>query len=178
MLTAKELSKFLNDTYISNSGFDENNSNDSLHIVKRDECKNIFNNVRMGNRNKLVFGHLNINSFRNKFEFLSEQVKGNIDIITISEIKVDDSFPIGNFLGVMLFVREDIASNLLAIENKPIEGLYVESNLRIDKWLINCSYNPHKNTISTHIDQLSKSLDLFSANYEKVILLVDFNFEV
>ena len=109
---------------------------------------------------------------------MSEQVKGNIDIITISEIKVDDSFPIGNFLGVMLFVRKDIASNLLAIENKPIEGLYVESNLRIDKWLINCSYNPHKNTISTHIDQLSKSLDLFSANYEKVILLVDFNFEV
>ena len=40
------------------------------------------------------------------------------------------------------------------------------------------AYNPHKNTISTHIDQLSKSLDLFSANYEKVILLVDFNFEV
>ena len=69
----------------SNSGFDENNSNDSLQIVKRDECKNIFNKVRMGNRNKLVFGHLNINSIRNKSEFLSEQVKGNIDIITISD---------------------------------------------------------------------------------------------
>ena len=40
------------------------------------------------------------------------------------------------------------------------------------------SYNPHKNTLSTNIDQLSKSLDLFSANYEKIILLVDFNVEV
>ena len=78
----------------------------------------------------------------------------------------------------MLFVRKDIASILLAIENKPIEGLYVELNLRIDKWLINCSYNPHKNTLSTNIDQLSKPLDLFSANYEKMILLVDFNVEV
>ena len=70
--------------------------------------------------------------------------------------------------GIMLLVRENIASNLLAIECKAIEGLYVELNLRNVKWLINCSYNPHKNTISTHIDKLSESLDLFSADYEKV----------
>ena len=30
---------------------------------------------------------------------------------------------------IMLFVREDIPSNLLAIENKPIKNLYVELNL-------------------------------------------------
>ena len=94
----------------------------------------------MDKRNKLVFGHLNINSIRNKFELLSEQVKGNIDILITSETKVDDSFPIGNFLingfttpyrsdrdgkggGITVFVREDIRSNLLATENKPIEGL-------------------------------------------------------
>ena len=77
--------------------------------------------------------------------------------------------------GIMLFVREDIPSNLLTIENKPIEGLQVELNLRNGKWLINCSHNPHKNTISTHIDKLSKSLDLCSADYEKMILLGDFN---
>ena len=35
----------------------------------------------------------------------------------------------------MLFVREDIPSDLLAIENEPLEGLYVELNLRNDKWL-------------------------------------------
>ena len=93
----------------------------------------------------------------------------------ISETKVDDSFPIENFLidgfstlyrsdrdckgGVtMLFVREDIPSNILAIENKPTEGLYVG--------------------LSTHTDNLSESLDLFPANYEKMILLGDFNVEV
>ena len=45
----------------------------------------------------------------------------------------------------MLFVREDIPSNLLTIEDKPIESIYVELNLRNSKWLINCSYNSHKN---------------------------------
>ena len=48
----------------------------------------------MNNRNKLVFGNLNINSIGNKFELLSEQDKGNIDILMISETKFDDNFPI------------------------------------------------------------------------------------
>ena len=30
----------------------------------------------------------------------------------------------------MLYVREDIPSKLLSIENQPIEGLHVEINLR------------------------------------------------
>ena len=72
--------------------------------------------------NKLTFAHLNINSIRNKFEFLAEQIKGKIDILMISETKTDESFPHGNFLidgfsspyrldrdskggGIMLYVR-------------------------------------------------------------------------
>ena len=43
--------------------------------------------------------------------------------------------------------------------------------------LHNCSYNPHENVISTHINKLSESLDLFSADYEKGIILGDFNVE-
>ena len=41
-----------------------------------------------------------------------------------------------------------------------------------------CSYNPHKNTISTYIETVSKSLDSLSPDYEKMILLGDFNVEV
>ena len=59
-----------------------------------------------------------------------------------------------------------------------MEGFCVALNFRNDNWLITCSYNPHKNTISTHINKLSESLDLFSANYEKMILLGNFNVEV
>ena len=125
---------------------------------------------------------------------LSDQIKGNIDVLLVSETKIDDSFPIGNFLidgfstpyrldrnsnggGLMLFVREDISSNLVEAEAKPIEGFYIELNLRNDKWLLNCSYNPHKNNIGNHLKALSDFLDSHSSTYEKVLTLGDFNVE-
>ena len=40
---------------------------------------------------------ININSLRNKFEFLQHIINENIDVILISETKVDTSFPSGQF---------------------------------------------------------------------------------
>ena len=122
--------------------------------------------------NKLIFAHLDINSIRNKFEELISQVKGTVDVLRISETKIDNSFPIANFLingfsqpyridrnssggGIMLYVREDIPSNLLKVESLPIEGFYVELKLRSENWLINCSYNPNRNAIGDHLEALS-----------------------
>lgn len=68
----------------------------------------------------------------------------------ISESKIYDRFLIGNFSidafcspyrsarysrdkGITRFISEDIPSNPLTIENKLIEGLYVEINFRNDK---------------------------------------------
>ena len=79
--------------------------------------------------------------------------------------------------GLMLFVREDISSNLVEAEAKPIEGFYIELNLRNDKWLLNCSYNPHKNNIGNHLKALSDFLDSHSSTYEKILILGDFNVE-
>ena len=45
------------------------------------------------NVNKLIIAHLNINSLRDKFEFLIFQTKDNIDVLMISETKLDQSFP-------------------------------------------------------------------------------------
>ena len=47
---------------------------------------------------KLILGHLNINSIRNKFEALKFIIDNNIDIFLISETKLDDSFPTAQFL--------------------------------------------------------------------------------
>ena len=44
---------------------------------------------------KLIIAHLNINSLRNKFDFLSCIIEENVDILLISETKLDDSFPSG-----------------------------------------------------------------------------------
>ena len=41
--------------------------------------------------------------------------------------------------GLMLFFREDVLSNLVEAEAKPVEGFYIELYLRNDKWLLNCS---------------------------------------
>ena len=77
----------------------------------------------------------------------------------------------------MLFVREDISSNVVEAEAKPIEGFYIESNLRNGKWLLNCSYSPHKNNIGNHLRVLSDFLDPHSSTYEKILSLGDFNVE-
>ena len=142
--------------------------------------------------NKVIFAHLNINSIRNKFEEHISQVKGTVDVLMISETKIDDSFPMANFLidgfsqpyridrnssggGIMLYVREDIPSNLLKVESLPIEDFYVELKLRSENWLINCSYNPNRNVISNHIGTLSDFLDFHSSTYNNIIILGDFN---
>ena len=113
----------------------------------------------------------------------------------ISEAKVDDSLPLGNFLiggfskphrldrdllsrGMSLYIREDILSNLLGVETKPIEGVYAEINLHNDKWLVNCPYNPHKNMIGNHILALSEKLDVYSSCYNIFIILDHFNIEI
>ena len=72
---------------------EEDVSDDST--ILHSDVKKSLKNIR--NINKLIFGRLNINSFRKKFDILGEQVKGSIDIF-ISETKLDGSFPKGQFL--------------------------------------------------------------------------------
>ena len=113
----------------------------------------------------------------------------------MSETKIDDSFPLGNFLiggfskpyrldrdlldgGILLYVREDISTNLTEAETKPIESFHVEINLRNDKWLISCSCNPHKNMIGNHLRALSEKLGIYSTSYNNFIILGDFSIEM
>ena len=116
---------------VSESDFEENESRNLKRA--KENCRSVLNSLRKDNLDKLIFAHLNINSIRNKFDHLSEQIRCNVDILLVSEIKIDDSFPQGQFVidefsapyrldrncldgGVTLFVREDIPSNLLTVE--------------------------------------------------------------
>ena len=54
--------------------------------------------LRLKNFNKLIIAHLNINSLRNKFEFLISLIKDNTDFLMISETKLDQSFPTNQFM--------------------------------------------------------------------------------
>ena len=143
----------------------------------------------------LFWAHLNINSLRNKFDLLTDQIKGNVDVLVISETKLDDSFPTGQFKipgyaspfrldrdenggEIMVFVREDIPVKFLSSENKPIEAFFFELNFHKKKWRVYCSYNPNKNNISSHLEALRRSLDTYSALFENTILVGDFNVDV
>ena len=50
--------------------------------------------------------------------------------------------------------------------------------MRKRKWLVCCSYNPHKDNISNHLQLIRKKLDLYSSSYERIILVGDFSSEI
>ena len=79
---------------------DDNAAEDESNVYNdyTPDPKQILKNIRNSNVNKLTFGHLNVNSLRNKFDQLTEMVKGFVDIFLISESKLDDSFPEGQFI--------------------------------------------------------------------------------
>ena len=55
---------------------------------------NTLKKIRVSNLNRVIIGHLNINSLRNKYEALKSVINGNIDILVITETKIDQSFPV------------------------------------------------------------------------------------
>ena len=102
-------------------------------------------NIKSKNPNRLIIAQLIINSLRYKFDSLVEILRSNVDILLISEIKFDSSFPTAQFKiegyatyrldrnsdggGILLYVREDIPSTLLNTELL-IEGFCIEINIR------------------------------------------------
>jgi len=95
----------------------------------------------------------------------------------ISETKIDESFPIGQFIikgfctpyrldhnanggGLLIYVREGIPSKLV-FSSSTFESIFIEVNIRKKKWLISYSYNPNRNLISNHLTLLSKDIDRY-----------------
>ena len=121
----------------------------STESAQTGDPKEILKNLRLKNVNRLICAQLNINSLRNKFESLINIINNNIDILMISETKLDPSFPTGQFHihgfsepyrfdrnssggGILLYIREDIPSKLI-LTKMTIEGFFVEINLRKKK---------------------------------------------
>ena len=78
--------------------------------------------------------------------------------------------------GGLLYIREDIQSKLLIIKSKcHIETLSVVVNLRKRKWFLNCTYNPHQNLISNHLECLNRLIDKHSNSFDNCIFIGDLN---
>ena len=106
-------------------------------------------NLRLKNSNKVIIGHINVNSLQNKFEFLAEMVQDKADLLMISETKLYSSFPNAQFYmkyyskpyrldtnskgrGIILYVKEDIPPKLInsLCTDQDKEHFLVELNLR------------------------------------------------
>ena len=116
--------------------------------------------LRVKNVNRLIIGNLDMNSISNKFDQLKLFVQGKVDILIVTETKLDSTFPTSQFVingysepyrfdrnrnggGVLIYIREDIPSKLLADKLRhDIEGIFVVLNLRKKKWLLFGSYHP------------------------------------
>ena len=53
--------------------------------------------VQIKNLNRIVLSYLNSDSLRNRFDLPVGQIKGKVDILVISETKLDGSFPAVHF---------------------------------------------------------------------------------
>ena len=153
-----------------------------------------LNKLRLQNINKLVISHLNINSLSNKFDQLKLIIKIKVDILVITETKLDSSFPDSQFIidgfgqlyrldrnkhggGVMIFVSEDIPSKLVSKHTLPdeIEGMFIEIKLRRTKWLILGTFHPPNQPDDYFFKTVGKALDQYLKTFEKFLLLGDFN---
>ena len=131
----------------------------------------------IGRQGLSIIGHLNINSIHNKFGMLSMSVAQYVDILMLSETKLDSTFPSIQFFkngfsvsnrldqnskgsGILLYVRDEITVLPLNRYSLPlhIEILVFELNLRNQKWLVCCSYNPHKNLIGNYLQVLTEGI--------------------
>lgn len=57
-----------------------------------EEALMILNKISLSNINRIIIGPININSIRNSFGMLSNIINNNIDILMVSETKLESSF--------------------------------------------------------------------------------------
>ena len=74
-------------------------------------------NLKIKNSYQLVFSNLNINTINNKFEQLKHIIKNSVDVLVVTEKKLDSSFPNGQ-ISMM-----DLQDYLVEIETKMEEVL-------------------------------------------------------
>ena len=154
----------------------------------------ILENIRIENKGKIIIAHLNINFIQNKFEALQSLVHKRVDLLIISETKIDDSFPSNQFMipgfappfredrnsqggGLLIYIREDLPCKRLESHKIPdnVEGIFIELIINRDKWFLMGGYNPHKESTSYFLSHVSKVVDANMSTYENFILLGDFN---
>ena len=129
----------------------------------KESLRSILKSLRSNHPQKIIIGHININSIRYKFDILKPMLTEVLDILMVSETKLDDSFPEAQFYiegfrapfrldrnkhggGILLYVRNNINAILLTDHVFPnnIEAFFTEIKVNTCKWLVCCSYSANR----------------------------------
>ena len=100
--------------------------------------------LRLRNPKNVIIGNLNINSISGNFDHLKCLISNHVDILVLTETKLDETFATSSFLkdgfsspfwldrnrksgGILINVRSDIPSKLLTKLSfaNDVEGLFV-----------------------------------------------------
>ena len=148
--------------------------------------------LKLSNPHKIILGHLNINSLRNKFESIADVIQGTFDIFLLSETKIDESFPDKQFClnnyrafrkdrnwygrGNMFYVNKNLPCKSLTTETDNLaEAIFLEVNVQSSKWPFVGCYKPPSQNEEFFISNLSKTINAFSTKYDNILLMGDFN---
>ena len=152
----------------------------------------IFQKFSNKGSHMLKIGHLNINSIRNKFGTLDNIVKAS-DIFFISELKLDNTFPINQFAigghkvfrrdrnqfgdGLILYINENIPCKPLSNHTmfSDLELMTFELHQNKRKWLFLGIYKPHFQNDIEFLRSIFLILDYYLPTYESFVVIVDFN---
>ena len=123
-------------------------------------------------------------------------IPGNVDIMIFSETKIDSSYPSTQFMidgfskpfrrdrnsnggGLLIYVREDITSKLVAQHTLPddIEAIFLEINFRKLKWLLCGTYHPPSQNDEYYFNSIGRALNVYGSKYDRILLAGDFNAE-
>ena len=120
---------------------------------------------------KIILNSVNIKNrlvLRYKFDSLKCLVKDKIDLLVLTETKIDESFPSTQFSidgfnkpvrfdrtshggggGIIIFIRENISHKVLdkISSETDDESIFMEITLRNSNWLLTACYNPEKSRI-------------------------------
>ena len=152
--------------------------------------------LKLKNAYRLILGHLNINLIVATLDQLKVLIVNNIDILVLTETKMDSSFPNAEFRidgfsspfrfdrnrfggGVLIYVREDITCKQLTKHILPdeMEGIFDEINLRKTKWLLFDGYRPPRQQAEYFLKHVIYAIDTYRQTFHKFLLARDFNLE-
>ena len=125
-----EISQDKDNSFLSNLNLNSVTSETANNTYDFDASE-ILHKLRIQNINNVIIGHLNINSIASKVDALKTIIQGNIDVLLISESKLNQSHPTAQVSidgfnepyrfdranqngggGILIYVRSDIPSEI------------------------------------------------------------------